>query len=141
MSFGERVAAVLIGLAVLIPVAFGAARESGLAHGPVFNVMRDLFALAMFWGAFLFPPFVAAVAGRRAVLWGVLATLVPVVVFTALSWNPEQYPGGRWDYFWKREAGMLAFLIGWAFFTSLLVHVAQKQQRKAEQPGPPSQLK
>ncbi len=137
MSSGERVAAVLIGLAVLIPVAFGAAHESGLVRGPVFDLLRGLLFVAIFYGVFLFPPFVAAVAGRRAVVWGVLATLVPVVVFTALSWNPEQYRGGRWSYFWKREAGLLAFLVGWAFFTSMLVHVAQKQQRKAEQPNPP----
>ena len=135
MLLSERAAAVPIGMAVLVPASFKVAHESGLGHGPMFRALGDVLFVAMFFGAFLFPPFVAAVAGRRAVLWGVLATMLPVLVSTYLAWNPEQYPGGRWNYFWSREAGTLGFLVGFLHVAAGACGIETASGRKTAKPA------
>lgn len=129
MTRRELAALGLIGaVAAVYPVA-------SLAFGPLLEPFawrwQVIILLGILWHLHLgclFPVIIACLAGRRAIFYGVLSCFVLSAVQRATDWNPQQYPGGRWDFFWALEAKPFAWLLVWAAFISLPVHLLQVQQ-------------
>src|SRR5579871_2909903 len=85
-----------------------------------------------FFLAFLFPPLVAAIAGRRWLFYGIAVNVVWIITGTIVNWNYGVYLEGRWQYFWDKEAGVMAFLLGFlslaAVCTCLPMQLAQRRK-------------